>query len=350
MERRFAVGDSVQVSHRGTGKLASGVIVAIPENDMLPYDVRIDGESAVQQFRRARLQPLASTKPIKRRDPPKKRKPPPPKKQQKKKREAWPDAHRNEFAKGPKYDRNTGEDLTLSDEGASYEGQPVPPPFRRGHQIRNLPESSDGWSPENWMQKPPDCEKSFEQLCTTWADEQDAGDLEKWENDCVWGWCPGKKKPPWWRIRFHEDDTYTVLCLCFVLNFRCYQPGLGQDFDEYLRLALKNDSTARALNSVNVKLRAIAEDDWLAKHKKPTKCPWPDCGIPFAQLPSGQVHFDHQALTRHGRNYYCKPCNTEGQALYDAKGPKKAGEIIEAAVLHTSFKGCCITMPLAPDS
>ena len=200
------------------------------------------------------------------------------------------------------------------------------------------------------MQKPPDCEKSFEQLCTTWADEQDAGDLKKWESACVWGWRPGKKKPPWWRIRFHEDDTYTVLCLCFVFNFRCYQPGLGQDFTEFLREALKGDNAAKALRAVDEKLRPIAETDWLKTHQKPTKCPWPRCGIPFAQLPSDQCHFDHQALTRHGRNYYCKPCNTEGQALYDSKGPKKAGEIIEAAVLHTAFKGAFITVPLAPGS
>ena len=117
-----------------------------------------------------------------------------------------------------------------------------------------------------------------------------------------------------------------------------------------LQDALNNDNSAKALKAVNVKLKAIAERDWRAKHPKPTKCPWPDCGIPFAQLGPHEIHFDHQALTRHGRNYYCMPCNTEGQALYDAKGPKRAGEIIVAAALHTSFKGCCITVPLAPDS
>ena len=92
---------------------------------------------------------------------------------------------------------------------------------------------------------------------------------------------------------------------------------------------------------MNKKLKEIAEPLWLKTHQKPTKCPWPNCGIPFAQLPSDQIHFDHQALTRHGRNYYCMKCNTEAVALYDAKGPKRAGEIIVAAVLHTSFKGCC---------
>ena len=349
MEHPFGVGDSVQVCIHKKGWL-TGTVVALPENRGW-WSVRLDGEETVRSARLEHLKPLAtSTKPIKRRDPPKKRKPPSPKKEKKKKREVWPDAHRNELPKGSNYDRNPDEDRTLSDEGASFQGQPVPPPFRRGHQIRNLPESSDGWSPENWMQKPRDCEKSFEQLCTTWADEQDPDDLEKWERDCVWGWRPGKKKPPWWRIRFHEDDTYTVLCLCFVLNFRCYQPALGQDFGEYLREALKNDSAARALNSVNKKLKEIAEPLWLKTHQKPTKCPWPDCGIPFAQLASDQIHFDHQALTRHGRNYYCKPCNTEAQALYDAMGPKRAGEIILAAGVHAAFKGCCITVPLAPDS
>ena len=354
MEHPFGVGDSVQVYIQATEKLVTARVVVLP-NEHGVWEVRVDGESTTRRVRVDTMRPLAAPKPIKRRPPPKKREPLPvpewrKKEKLQKKDNSWPDAHPNELRKGPNYDRNTDEDLTLSDEGASYQGKPVPPPFRRGLTIRNLPMSSDGWSPENWMQKPPDCEKSFEELCETWADEQDAGDLKKWESDCVWGWRPGKKKPPWWRIRFHEDDTYTVLCLCFVYNFRCYQPALGQDFTEFLREALKNDKAARALNSVNEKLRAIAEDDWLAKHRKPTKCPWPDCGIPFAQLPSDQIHFDHQALTRHGRNYYCKPCNNEGQALYDAMGPKRAGEIIEAAVLHTSFKGCFITMPLAPDS
>ena len=176
-------------------------------------------------------------------------------------------------------------------------------------------------------------------------DEQDPADLEKWKNDCVWGWCPDMEPPPWWRIRLHDDDTYTVLCLCFVFNLRCYQPGLDQDFTEFLREALKGDNAAKALKAVDEKLRPIAETDWLKTHQKPTKCPWPRCGIPFAQLPSDQIHFDHQALTRHGRNYYCKPCNTEGQALYDAMGPKRAGEIIMAAGMHAAFKGSCITVP-----
>ena len=348
MEHPFGVGDSVQVWIDRKGWV-TGAIVALPERGGW-WSVRIHGEQTVRSARLEHLKPLAAPKPIQRRPPPKQRKRSSPKKKKRKQQETWPDAHSNELRKGPNYDRNTDEDLTLSDEGASFQGQPVPPPFRRGHQIRNLPMSSDGWSPENWMQKPPDCEKSFEELCETWADEQDAGDLKKWESDCVWGWRPGKKKPPWWRIRFHEDDTYTVLCLCFIFNFRCYQPGLGQDFDEFLRNALKRDNAAKALKAVNDKLRPIAERDWRAKHKKPTKCPWPDCGIPFAQLAPDQIHFDHQALTRHGRNYYCKPCNTEGQALYDAMGPKRAGEIIEAAALHTAFKGAFITVPLAPGS
>ena len=348
MEHPFKVGDSVQVPAQHTGKLVTGVIVA--HHDKTVWEVRVAGESTTKRVRSDHMRPVAVPKPIQRRPAPKKRVAPKEKKR-KVEKETWPDAHPNECPKDYRgYDRNEREDLTLSDEGASYQGKPVPPPFRRGYQNRNLPKSSDGWSPEDWMQKPPDCTKSFKELCKTWADEQDPADLEKWKKDCVWGWCPDMEPPPWWRIRLHDDDTYTVLCLCFVLNFRCYQPGLGQDFKEFLREALKDGPAAKALNKVNEKLRPLAKDDWLKTHKKPTKCPWPNCGIPFAQLPSDQIHFDHQALTRHGRNYYCKPCNTEGQALYDAKGPKKAGEIIEAAVLHTSFKGCCITMPLAPDS
>ena len=352
MEQPFKVDDRVQVPSKNTGKLASGVIVAgHGRAGARVWEVRLDGESTTQRLRSDRLRPFVATKPIERRPAPKERKRSSPKKKKRKQQETWPDAHPNEWPKGHRgYDRNPDEDLTLSDEGASYQGKPVPPPFRWGRQIRNLPKSSDGWSPEMWLEKPANCEKSFKALCATWADEQDPGDLEKWKKLCVWDWCPDMEPPPWWRIRDHEDDTYMVLCLCFVLNFRCYQPGLGQDFGEFLRDALKGDTAAKALNAVNNKLRPIAEDDWLKKHQKPTKCPWPNCGIPFAQLPSDQVHFDHQALTRHGRNYYCKPCNTEALTLYDAKGPKRAGEIIKAAVLHTSFKGCCITVPLAPDS
>ena len=353
MEPSFAQGDRVKVpvSTNPGSKLGTGTLVALTDGGRY-WMVRLDGESTTRRVGRHSVMPLAeATKPIPRR-PPKKRKQPSPKKQKKPaKRKTWPDAHRNELPKGSNgYDRNEREDLTLPDEGASYEGKPKPPPFRRGYQNRKLPMSSDGWSPEDWMQKPPDCTKSVKELCATWASEQDPADLEKWKNDCVWGWCPGMEPPPWWRIRLHDDDTYTVLCLCFVLNFRCYQPGIGQDFDEFLRDALKRDNAAKALGAVNDKLRPIAEDDWLKTHQKPTKCPWPNCGIPFAQLASDQVHFDHQALTRHGRNYYCKPCNTEGQALFDAKGPKRAAEIIMATGIHTAFKGCFITMPLAPDS
>ena len=348
MEHNFAVDDRVQIM-APDHKLVTATVVALPVYGV--WEVRIDGQSTVYRTR-GPLQPLAAPKPIERRPAPKERKRSSPKKEKKKKqkRDTWPDAHPNEFPKSARYDRNTGEDLTLSDEGASYEGKPVPPPFRRGPMIRKLPESSDGWSPEMYFEKPADCEKSFKELCKTWADEQDPADLENWKKLCVWGWCPDMEVPPWWRIRFHEDDTYTVPCLCFVLNFRCYQPGLGQDFIEFLREALKNDSAARALNSVNKKLKELAKPLWNATHQKPTKCPWPNCGIPFAQLPSDQIHFDHQALTRHGRNYYCKPCNIQGQALYDAMGPKRAGEIIEAAALHTAFKGAFITVPLAPGS
>ena len=349
MEHPFKVGDPVRVPRQDTGELVTGVIVDLDEKGV--WEVRIAGESTTKRLRSDRMRPVAVPEPIKRREPPKKRQLPAPKKKKTQKRDTWPDAHPNEWPKGYRgYDRNLREDLNLPDEGAPYEGKPKPPPFRWGRQIRNLPKSSDGWSPEMWLEKPANCMKSFKALCATWADEQDPADLEKWKKDCVWDWCPDMEPPPWWRIRFHEDDTYTVLCLCFVFNFRCYQPALGQDFDEFLRVALKRDTAAKALDKVNKKLKELAEPLWNATHQKPTKCPWPNCGIPFAQLASDQIHFDHQALTRHGRNYYCKPCNNEGQALYDAMGPKRAGEIIEAAVLHTSFKGCFITMPLAPDS
>lgn len=297
------------------------------------------------------------TQPIKRRPPTVRKALPEPdrvKRSREKKRTSrettWPDAHPNELRESPRYARNEDENLDLPDEGASYQGKPKVRPFRRGLQIRGLPPSSDGWSPEQYLEKPADCGKSFKAFCETWASEQDAGPLVEWQADCVWGWCPGGAPPDWWRIKLHPDDTYMVLCLCFVYNFRCYQPGLGQDFDEFLRVALKRDSAADALKAVSDKLRTLCEKDWNKKNDRPEECAWPDCGKPLAQLESHEIHFCHQALTRFGLGYYCRPCNIVGQALFDAWGPKKAGEIIEKAVLHTSFKGVFITMPLAPES
>ena len=171
MERRlFAVDDRVQVLvGRSDSKLTTGVVVALHEN---VCEVRIDGMSTTQRMRFGSLKPLGAPKPIKRRPPPKKREPLPEpewrKKEKLQKRDnSWPDAHPNELLKDARYDRNQDEDLTLPDEGASFQGKPPPPPFRRGHQIRNFPKSSDGWSPEMYLEKPPDCEKSFKELCKT---------------------------------------------------------------------------------------------------------------------------------------------------------------------------------------
>lgn len=190
--------------------------------------------------------------------------------------------HENELPNSTKYRRCDRERFDLSTEGTSFADLTTKPPqFVRGFQItsinapkgsRILPLSSDKWAPDH-LKKPTGYTGTWKQLCTTWASEMQPALLKKCEDQCVWGWRPGKPQPSWWRLDYHEDDTYRVLCFCFSRNFRCYQPLLGVDFSEFCEHALKGDNTAKALMAINRALKEIGQTDFDAKHKeKPTEC------------------------------------------------------------------------------
>ena len=189
------------------------------------------------------------------------------------------DAHSNELSlKNPaKYDRCPRERFNLSTAGTSFAHLTTKPPgFRRGRQITDLPESKDGWAPHH-LKKPEGFTGTWKELCENWAREFPHL-LPKCEADCVWGddgkgWTPAKPPPSWWRLGYHEDDTYRLLCYCFSRNFRCYQPLLGLDFTEFCKHALKDDKTAKGLVTINKELKTIGQEDFDAKHKeKPAKC------------------------------------------------------------------------------
>ena len=186
-------------------------------------------------------------------------------------------AHPNERALSRHYDRCKRERFDLSTKGTTFAHlTTVPPGFRRGFQITDLPESKDGWAPHH-LKKPEGFTGTWKELCENWAREFPHL-LPQCEADCVWGedgkgWTPAKPPPSWWRLGYHEDDTYRMLCYCFSRNFRCYQPLLGLDFTEFCEHALKGDNTAKALVSINNALKKIGQADFDAKHKeKPAKC------------------------------------------------------------------------------
>ena len=189
------------------------------------------------------------------------------------------DAHPNELSlKNPaKYDRCDRERFDLSTKGTSFAHLTTKPPgFRRGRQITDLPVSKDGWAPHH-LKKPQGFSGTWKQLCENWAREFPHL-LPKCEADCVWGddgkgWTPAKPPPSWWRLGYHEDDTFQVLCFCFSRNFRCYQPVLGLDFTEFCEHALKGSSVAKGLMAIDRALKKIGQTDFDAKHKKkPTQC------------------------------------------------------------------------------
>ena len=191
--------------------------------------------------------------------------------------DADPPAHANELKiQRGTYDRCDRERFDLSTKGTSFEHLTTKPPgFRRGRQITYLPVSKDGWAPDH-LKKPEGFPGTWKQLCENWAREFPHL-LPKCEAGCVWGekgkgWTPAKRQPSWWRLDYHEDDTYRVLCFCFSRNFRCYQPVLGVDFSEFCTHALKGDATAKKLMAINEDLKKIGQPDWDAKHKKPAKC------------------------------------------------------------------------------
>ena len=214
----------------------------------------------------------------KKRGPPKARPPPPQKTRKQRPNETAapaPKAHPNELGLCASYDRCDRERFDLDPARTTYAALKVPPRFLRGRQIMKLPVSKDGWAPHH-LKKPQGFPGTWKQLCENWAREFPHL-LPKCEADCVWGddgkgWTPAKPAPSWWRLDYHEDDTYRVLCFCFSRNHRCYQPGLGLDLDEFCTHALKGDKTAKALLAINRELKTIGQVDWDAKHTKPEKC------------------------------------------------------------------------------
>ena len=186
-------------------------------------------------------------------------------------------AHPNELILNSHYRRCDRERFDISTEGTSFANLTTKPQrFVRGYQITNLPVSKDGWAPHH-LKKPQGFSGTWKQLCENWAREFPHL-LPKCEADCVWGedgkgWTPAKPPPSWWRLGYHEDDTFQVLCFCFSRNFRCYQPLLGVDFEEFCKHALKGDLVAQKLAAINKALKKLGQAEFDAKHKKkPTKC------------------------------------------------------------------------------
>jgi hypothetical protein len=182
-------------------------------------------------------------------------------------------AHANERrGAGARYDRCSDERFDLDTARTSFADKPKPPRFIRGRVFKNLPRSEDGWVPGE--KKPPKCKLTYKQLAERWAAERSKAELDQYKKDCVWAkWCPGMCPPEWWRLDLDDDATYYVLCFCWAKNIRCYQPVLGLDFKEFCTKALKGDSVAKALISIDTGCRGRAEKAWLKKHKKkPKKC------------------------------------------------------------------------------
>jgi len=303
---------------------------------------------------------MSSSSPAKKkaRAAPRARAPPPPDRQQRfeasrgPRDKSFPDAHDNELRPSKKYDRNPSEVLDLSDDGASWQGQPRPPAFRRGHQFgrrdQGVPVDVDGqpWTP--FDPAPADCTHTYRELSERWAQAQSSEFLADLRRRCVWDYAPGDPPPPWWRISRHDDDTYEVLNLCFVDNYRCYQPGLAQDFTEFLVKALKAPENLRGatgawkrLLAVDHRLRELARLDKPARGRT---CPI--CDIPFAQLGARDIHFDHKALTRIARGDMCRPCNLGVVAHWDSFGPSHAEASLEDVTLAAGIRGVCLVMPL----
>ena len=180
-------------------------------------------------------------------------------------------AHANELALTKKYDRCSAERFDLDTARTPFAGKPKPPRALRGHAFTNVKLSEDGWAPgEN---KPRKCTLTYKELAENWAAEHTPAELKQFKKDCVWAkWCPGMRPPSWWRLDLDDDATYRVLCFCWRYNFRCYQPVMGLDFDEFRKKALGNDYVAKALREIDKSCRAVSEKAWLKKNKKPKKC------------------------------------------------------------------------------
>ena len=180
-------------------------------------------------------------------------------------------AHPNERALSSSYDRCPDEKRNLDPARTPFASKPKPPRFIRGRQFPNLPRSEDGWVPGE--KKPSKCKLTYKELAERWLAERSKAERDQYKKDCVWGkWCPGMRPPKWWRLDLDDDAAYHVLCFCWRYNFRCYQPVMGLDFDEFLKKALKGDAVAKALKAIDKSCRKISEKAWLEENEKPEEC------------------------------------------------------------------------------
>ena len=181
-------------------------------------------------------------------------------------------AHPNELVLGGDYDRCPAERHDLDTAGTPFAGKPKPPRALRGRVFANLPRSEDGWVPGE--AKPKGCKLSYKELAENWAAERSKAERDQYKKDCVWGkWCPGMRPPKWWRLDLDDDAAYRVLCFCWRYNFRCYQPVMGLDFDEFCKKALNADSVAKALGAIDRHFcKKIAEEKWNEENEKPEEC------------------------------------------------------------------------------
>ena len=287
-------------------------------------------------------------------------------------------AHPNELALAPgHYDGCQDERRDLDTARTPFAGKPKPRRFIRGYQLKNLPRSEDGWVPGE--KKPSKCKRTYKELAERWLAERSKAERDQYKKDCVWAkWCPGMRPPNWWRLDLDDDAAYHVLCFCWRYNFRCYQPVMGLDFDEFLKKALKGDAVAKALKAIDKSCRKISEKAWLEENEKPEECDdsvyierrllrvddaamaststpssrdnfihaGPACGVKFAELDAKDVHFHHKALTVTGLGYFCRPCNQGVAGAYDRMGPVAAKAALKRAAVASTMKGVCIVLPL----
>lgn len=243
-------------------------------------------------------------------------------------------------------------------EGEPWQNLPRPPPFKWSSQ-RNLDApiaafEIDGrhtrWSP-SLTTKPAGFEDvSYERLLDTWAETQSAQELERLKEKCVFDWGPGFKLPNWWRIKFHEDDTYRTLLTAWVDNYRPWQPGLAVSPSSFIKYGLpeKHDYGAAAARclAIDHDLREIARAAYRAKlaalRLERIRCPV--CHRSFATFTPEQIHFDHMPFTRIWRGDVCWACNTKGLPLWDAFGPVHAKRQVGVLVEQSAVRGVeCFT-------
>ena len=58
------------------------------------------------------------------------------------------------------------------------------------------------------------------------------------------------------------------------------------------------------------------------------------------------MHFDHKALTRTGRGYFCKPCNMGVIPVWGRFGPVHARAAYKRVAVASGMRGVCCVLPL----